>query len=219
MNVGEQEFSEVLAGGATVCSGCKPSHPYRGAFYAPTFSRDAVFLPLRGVLQLVMPEQLRASILQPHVEGQVLGVAPPCTDPAHKPPQLGAKPGFAHPHPRADARLFGPHVLGFPSAVIRRPVGRVAGGSPAPSTTSSPRNRVRREGPLSGFACTTRLGVRRTVDPKSVCPKPSRAAPLLVEVRIGLHLCSIVQTDPRDGIAMVRRLATHRPTYWYYRLS
>ena len=191
----------------------RPSPPYRGALYAPTFSPNAVFLPLRGILQLVMPEQTRASVLHEHVEGQVLGVAPPCTDPAHKPPPLGAQPGFAHPHPRADARLFGPHVLGFPSAVIRRPVARAAGGPPAPTTTSSSlRNRVRPEGPLSGFACTSRLGVRRTVSPKSVSPKPSRVAPLLVDVRIDLRLCSSMQINPRNCIAMIWRLATHRPT-------
>src|SRR5918998_613850 len=126
--------------------------------------------------------------------------------------------GWPHLPPRRCALVRISLLFGSSSAVIRRPVARAAGGPPPPTTTSSSlRNRVRREGPLSGFACTTRSGVRRTVDPKSVCPKPSRAAPLLVEVRIGLHLCSIVQTDPRDGIAMVRRLATHRPTYWYYR--
>ena len=201
-------------GRATVCSVARPSPPYRGALYAPTFSPNAVFLPLRGILQLVVPEQLRASVLQPDVEGQVLGVAPPPADRARQPPPLGAQPGFAHPHPHADARLFGTHVFGSPSAVIRRPVARAAGGPPAPTTTSSsPRSRVRREGPLSGFACTTRLGVRRTVSPKSVSPKPSRAAPLLVDVRIGLRLCSSVQTNPRERIAMIWRLAKHRPTY------
>src|SRR5918998_1240391 len=70
---------------------------------------------LRCFLQLVMPEQTRASVLHEHIEGQVLRVAPPLDDPARKPPQLGAKPEFAHPHPRTDARLFGSHVFPIPS--------------------------------------------------------------------------------------------------------
>src|SRR5829696_6551189 len=58
-----------------------------------------------------MPEQPRASVLHAHVEGQVLGVAPPPDDPARQPLQLGAKPELANPHPRADTRFFGSHVL------------------------------------------------------------------------------------------------------------
>lgn len=76
-----------------------------------TFSRDAACLPLRGVLQLVVPEQLRASVLQAHVEGKVLGVAPPPDDPARQPPPLGEQPGLSHLNPRADLRLFGTHVF------------------------------------------------------------------------------------------------------------
>src|SRR5918995_1922832 len=153
-------FSRVRGTGVLGSSGggarlsdpvARPSPPYRGALYAPTFSPNAVFLPLRGLLQLVVPEQLRASVLHEHVEGQVLGVAPPPADRARQPPPVGAQPGFAHPHPRADSRLFGTHVFGSPSAVIRRPVARAAGGVSAPRTTSNPRSRRgRRE---DSFSC------------------------------------------------------------------
>jgi hypothetical protein len=58
------------------------------------------------LLELVVPEQKRAPVLQPHVEGQVLGVAPLSTDRACKSPQLGVEPRVAHPYFRADLRIF-----------------------------------------------------------------------------------------------------------------
>jgi hypothetical protein len=58
------------------------------------------------LLELVVPEQLRAPVLQQHVEGQVLGVAPLSTDRARKPPPLGVQPRVAHPYLRADLRIF-----------------------------------------------------------------------------------------------------------------
>src|SRR5215208_4020646 len=82
------------------------------------------------LLQLVVPKELRAPVLQNHVEGQVLGVAPPSADRARKPSPLAAKPGLlAHPHPRADHRFFGPHKEPSPSAILflRYPAGRRLG--------------------------------------------------------------------------------------------
>src|SRR5215212_10214074 len=71
------------------------------------------------LLQLVVPKELRAPVLKNHLEGQVLGVAPPSADRAREPPPLGAKPGLlAHPHPRTDHRFFGPHKEPVPSDTI-----------------------------------------------------------------------------------------------------
>src|SRR5215207_2152582 len=58
------------------------------------------------LLKLVVPEQKRAPVIQEHVEGQVLWVAPLSADRARKPPPLGAKPSLAHHHLRADSRFF-----------------------------------------------------------------------------------------------------------------
>src|SRR5829696_2004152 len=58
------------------------------------------------LLQLVVPEQLHAPVVEQHVEGQVLGVAPFPTDRARKPPPLGATPRVANPYLRADLSLF-----------------------------------------------------------------------------------------------------------------
>src|SRR5918998_6520125 len=132
--------TEILGsagGGVRLCARvARPSPPYRGALYAPTFSPNAVFLPLRGILQLVVPEQLRASVLQPDVEGQVLGVAPPSADPARQPPPLGAQPGFAYPHPHADARLFRTHVSLAPLPPLSADRLPEWQWTPAPTTTS-----------------------------------------------------------------------------------
>src|SRR5215212_11141917 len=49
---------------------------------------------LHDPLQLVVPKELRAPLLQNHLESQVLGVAPPSADRARKPPPLAAKPGL-----------------------------------------------------------------------------------------------------------------------------
>jgi hypothetical protein len=66
----------------------------------------------------VVPKEQRAPVLQNHVESQVLGVAPPRADRARKPPLLAAKPGLAHPNPRADHRFFGPHKELVPSDTL-----------------------------------------------------------------------------------------------------
>jgi hypothetical protein len=61
---------------------------------------------LGDLLQLVVPEQLRAPVVEQHVEGQVGGVAPLSTDRARKSPPLGGKPRVANPYFRADLSLF-----------------------------------------------------------------------------------------------------------------
>ncbi len=61
---------------------------------------------LGDLLQLVVPEQKRAPVVEQHVEGQVLGVAPLSTDRACKSPPLGVQPRVAHPYFRADLRIF-----------------------------------------------------------------------------------------------------------------
>src|SRR5918994_6769701 len=76
-------------------------------------------------LQLVVPEQLRAPVLQPHFEDQVLwgspGVGPRSADRAQQSPQLGGKPSLpAHPHALAYSRLFclhAPSVLSAPNGL------------------------------------------------------------------------------------------------------
>src|SRR5918994_1706255 len=66
---------------------------------------------LGDLLQLVVPEQKRAPVLQQHVEGQVLGVAPFSTDRARKSSPLQATTRVANPYFRADLSLFCPHPL------------------------------------------------------------------------------------------------------------
>src|SRR5215212_10515418 len=80
---------------------------------------------LHDLLRLVVPKELRAPVLKQHVEGQVLGVAPPCADRARKPSPLGAAmPGVGHHHPRADLRFFGPHKeLVPPDTLLASPYG------------------------------------------------------------------------------------------------
>src|SRR5215207_3293807 len=51
---------------------------------------------LGDLLQLVVPEQKRAPVVEQHVEGQVRGVAPFSTDRTRKPPPLGVKPRVAN---------------------------------------------------------------------------------------------------------------------------
>src|SRR5215204_2685042 len=76
------------------------------------------------LLQLVVPEQLRAPVLQQHVEGQVLGVAPLSTDRARKPPPLRATPRVANPYFRAYLSLVSPHaltILSVPAVLLAAP--------------------------------------------------------------------------------------------------
>jgi hypothetical protein len=61
---------------------------------------------LGDLLQLVVPEQLRAPVVEQHVEGQVLGVAPFSTDRTCQSPPLGVQPRVAHPYFRADLSFF-----------------------------------------------------------------------------------------------------------------
>src|SRR5215218_1800677 len=105
----------------TVCSGCMlfssfsgcsrslrvlPSQLLRRSPLALATSWP-FYVPLPSDLfQLVVPEQLHAPLIQLHVEGQVLGVAPLFADRTRKAPPLGATPGLAHPYPRADPRFF-----------------------------------------------------------------------------------------------------------------
>src|SRR5215212_2362620 len=58
------------------------------------------------LVHLVVPEQLRAPVIQEHVEGQVLGMTPLSDDRARKPSPLGAMPSLVHHHLRADSRFF-----------------------------------------------------------------------------------------------------------------
>ena len=61
---------------------------------------------LSNLLQLVVPEQLRAPVVEQHVEGQVLGVAPFFTDRTRQSPSLRVQPRVANPYFRADLSLF-----------------------------------------------------------------------------------------------------------------
>jgi hypothetical protein len=68
----------------------------------------------RDALQLVVPEQPCAPVLQPYFEDEVFGgspgVGPLSAERARQSLQLGGKPRSpAHPDPRADAYPFRPH--------------------------------------------------------------------------------------------------------------
>jgi hypothetical protein len=65
--------------------------PRRGAnkgVPAPLADLPGLLL-LLDLFEFVMPEQLRAPVLEQHIQGQVVGFAPTLSDRAFLPPQLG----------------------------------------------------------------------------------------------------------------------------------
>src|SRR5829696_6051293 len=99
------------------------------------------------LLPLMVPEQPRAPVLQPHFEDEVLGSFPGGTplsaERARQSPQLGGKPrALAHPHLLADPYCLRAHVgssSGGKHRRSRRPYSSFAGctGCPACSLTRS----------------------------------------------------------------------------------
>jgi len=62
---------------------------------------------LLRLLQFMVPEQLRSTIVQQHVQGHVSRGSPPPRDRALLAPQFGNQERIPHPHPPADSRIFG----------------------------------------------------------------------------------------------------------------
>src|SRR5215217_7220833 len=62
------------------------------------------------LLQLVIPEQLRAPIVEKHVEGDVVGISPPFLDRANQSSQGRTKMVCSYPHPLADPRFLRVHA-------------------------------------------------------------------------------------------------------------
>jgi hypothetical protein len=66
-------------------------------------------------VQLMVPEELSAAIIQEHVQGHI-GGSKPFRDLALPASQLGAQERIAYSHPHPNARLFGVHFQNLPSA-------------------------------------------------------------------------------------------------------
>src|SRR5215207_9632311 len=65
---------------------------------------------LSDLLQLVVPEQLRAPVVEIHVEGAVGRVSPTLRDRSLQATPVRRAMVSPHPHPHADLHLFGKHV-------------------------------------------------------------------------------------------------------------
>src|SRR5215211_1539532 len=65
---------------------------------------------LAYLLQLVVPEKLRAPVVEIHVEGAVGRVSPPLRDRSHPATPVRRAMVRPDPHPLADLHLFGKHV-------------------------------------------------------------------------------------------------------------
>jgi hypothetical protein len=57
-------------------------------------------------LQLVVPEELHATVVQEHIQSYVLWGSPSALDRAHLPSQFGLSERCTYPHPQADERFF-----------------------------------------------------------------------------------------------------------------
>src|SRR5215211_1258230 len=105
-------------------------------------------------LQLVVPEQPSAPVLQPDFEDEVFrgspGVGPLSADRARKSLQLGGKPRSpAHPDPRADAYPFRHHASRHASSLVigtKPSKARVPSPRRLPRSTRDRRPRNRRRG-------------------------------------------------------------------------
>ena len=62
------------------------------------------------LLQLVVPEELRVSVVEQHVEGGVVGMAPSRSDRTLFTTQVDSRERIAYPHPTAEAGFFGFHA-------------------------------------------------------------------------------------------------------------
>jgi|SRR5215208_2301202 hypothetical protein len=89
---------------------------------------------LLRLLQFMVPEQLRSTIVQQHVQGHVSRGSPPPRDRALLAPQFGNQERIPHPHPPADSRIFGPQC--FSLLLARHPWNQREQGS-EPSLPSS----------------------------------------------------------------------------------
>jgi hypothetical protein len=89
---------------------------------------------LLRLLQFMVPEQLRSTIVQQHVQGHVVRGSPPPRDRALLAPQFGYHERIPHPHPPADSRIFGPQC--FSLLLARHPWSQREQGS-EPSLPSS----------------------------------------------------------------------------------
>src|SRR5215212_7501689 len=65
---------------------------------------------LAYLLQLIVPEKLRAPVVEQHVEGAVGRVSPPLCDRSLLAMPVRRVMVGPDPHPLADSRLFGKHV-------------------------------------------------------------------------------------------------------------
>jgi hypothetical protein len=63
------------------------------------------------LLQFMVPEQLRSTVVQQHVQGHVGRGSPPPRDRALLAPQFAYRERISHPHPPADSRFFGPQCF------------------------------------------------------------------------------------------------------------
>ena len=66
---------------------------------------------LLHLLQFMVPEQLRSTVVQQHVQGHVVRVSPPPRDRALLASQFGYLERIPHPNPPADLRIFGPQCF------------------------------------------------------------------------------------------------------------